>query len=80
MDPITPFRNDHPFLSNFYPFAFTRMGRNVSLRPGWDHIWIALMHELLAIKFSGPNLHDPLPQLGMLLMLVRSQVSVRMEH
>lgn len=46
------------------PGMAKRMGRKVSPRPDWDRIKIALMYELLSIKFSDPNLRDLLLQTG----------------
>jgi ribA/ribD-fused uncharacterized protein len=92
-DPITAFRGEFAFLSNFYPHAFEfegetyptaehafqaaktldpaerqkvrdaatpavakRLGKKVTLREGWDTLRFTVMEEVVAAKFSDPEL------------------------
>jgi N-glycosidase YbiA len=91
--PITAFRGEFAFLSNFYPHAVTfegetyptaehafqaaktldpaerqkvrdavtpavakRLGKKVALRDGWDTVRFTVMEQVVAAKFSDPDL------------------------
>ncbi len=92
-DPITSFRNEFAFLSNFHPHAIAfegatyptaehafqaaktldpterqtvqkastptlakRLGKKVTLRENWDTLRFIIMEQVLAAKFSDPEL------------------------
>jgi len=46
------------------PGQAKRLGRGVTLRPDWDRIKLAVMHELLLLKFSDPTLRNLLLDTG----------------
>lgn len=46
------------------PAGAKRMGRKVTLRPDWESVKAAVMHEVLMVKFQNPELAQMLRDTG----------------